>query len=275
MKAKLESYLDDPSKEKFYSYPAHKVLGVFDTPESVKETFDELKQNGFHESDAEVFCSAGQIDFSGEEDKLWGRIVHSIEHLGLSGEFLKRFEKDLEESHLILAVSAKDQEAKEKAREVMQSHEGHRLTFFGNWVVEEMPEANRIPFASESYGFIRKFDVPYEQSVKRVRDSLQVEGFGVLTEIDMKAKLKEKLGEDFRNYVILGACNPKLAFSALQEDLEIGLLLPCNVIVYETDGGSVVAAIDAKKMLSVTGNRNLEATAETVNQKLRRAIESV
>ncbi len=275
MKAKLETELNEISTEQFYSYPAHKVLGVFDTPEAVKETFDELKQNGFHESDAEVFCSAGQIDFSGEEDKLWGRIVHSIEHLGLSGEFLKRFEKDLEESHLILAVSAKDQEAKEKARDVMQSHEGHRLTFFGNWIVEEMPEAHNIRFDDEAYGFSRELDLPYDQAIKRVRETLQNEGFGVLTEIDMKAKLKEKLGEDFQNYIILGACNPKLAFSALQEDLEIGLLLPCNVIVYEKDGGSVVAAIDARKMLSVAGNPNLETTAGTVNEKLQRAIESI
>ncbi len=102
-----------------------------------------------------------------------------------------------------------------------------------------------------------------------------MEGFGVLSEIDMKAKLKQKLGVDFRDYVILGACDLPLAHSALQEDLDIGLLLPCNVVVYGSNSGSVVAAIDAKKMMAVTGNRNLETTAEAVNQKLRRVIESL
>ena len=91
----------------------------------------------------------------------------------------------------------------------------------------------------------------------------------------MKEKLKEKLGVDFRNYIILGACNPPLAYSALQEDLNIGLLLPCNVVVYETDKGSVVTAIDAVKMLSVAENPYMRETAATVNEKLRRAIGNI
>lgn len=126
-----------------------------------------------------------------------------------------------------------------------------------------------------SYGFTRKLELPFAEAVEQTTEALKKEGFGVLTEIDMKAKLKEKLGVDFQNYVILGACNPSLAYQALQEELDLGLLLPCNVIVYEQYGGSVVAAIDAKKMMSVVENPKLEAISETVNEKLRRAIESI
>lgn len=125
------------------------------------------------------------------------------------------------------------------------------------------------------YGYSRTLDLPYSQAVERAREALKAEGFGVLCEIDIKEKLKERLGVDFRNYVILGACNPALAYQTLQEELSIGLLLPCNVVVYEQDGRSVVAAIDAAKMLSVIGNPKLEAPAGQVNEKLRRVIDSL
>jgi uncharacterized protein (DUF302 family) len=128
------------------------------------------------------------------------------------------------------------------------------------------------------YGFSKTLDVPYEQAVERARAALKAEGFGVLCEIDIKDKLKEKLGVDFRNYVILGACNPPLAYKTLQQEINIGLLLPCNVIVYEADeaGKSVVAAIDAKMMLSVVGdNATLDAVATEVNEKLKRVVAQV
>lgn len=125
------------------------------------------------------------------------------------------------------------------------------------------------------YGFSKTLDVPYEEAVEKARAALKEEGFGVLCEIDIKEKLKEKLGVDFRKYVILGACNPALAYATLQEDLNIGLLLPCNVIVYEYEGRSVVSAVDAAKMLSVVGNLKLESTARSVNEKLRRVIDSL
>ena len=103
------------------------------------------------------------------------------------------------------------------------------------------------------YGLSKTVDLPFDEAVEKARAALKEEGFGVLCEIDIKEKLKEKLDVDFRNYVILGACNPHLAYKTLQEEIGIGLLLPCNVVVYETDeaGKSVVAAIDAKTMLSV------------------------
>ena len=125
------------------------------------------------------------------------------------------------------------------------------------------------------YGYRRTLDIPYGQALERARESLKSEGFGVLCEIDIREKLKEKLGVEFRNYVILGACNPSLAYQALQEDLNIGLLLPCNVIVYEQKGLSIVAAIDAAKMLSVIGNAKLESIANQVNEKLRRVIDNL
>lgn len=125
------------------------------------------------------------------------------------------------------------------------------------------------------YGFSRTLELSYEEAVKKTTAALKEEGFGLLCEIDIKEKLKEKLGVDFRRYIILGACNPPLAYKTLQEEINIGLLLPCNVVVYEADdaGKSVVAAIDAKTMLSVVGgNATLEAVATEVNEKLKRVV---
>ena len=125
------------------------------------------------------------------------------------------------------------------------------------------------------YGFSKTVNVPYKEAVEKTRAALKDEGFGVLCEIDLKEKLREKLDVDFRNYVILGACNPPLAYKTLQQEINIGLLLPCNVIVYESDeaGKSVVAAIDAKTMLSVVGgNATLDAVATEVNEKLQRVV---
>ena len=129
--------------------------------------------------------------------------------------------------------------------------------------------------ADAGYGYGRALDLPFETAVQRARESLKSEGFGVLCEINLKEKLKEKLGVDFANYLILGACNPPLAYSALQQEMNIGLLLPCNVVVYEKEGKSFVAAVDAAKMLSVVGNPALEATARQVNEKLRRVIDGI
>ena len=125
------------------------------------------------------------------------------------------------------------------------------------------------------YGYGKALNLPYSDAVQRARDALKAEGFGILCEIDVREKMKEKLGVDFRNYVILGACNPPLAYQTLQRDINIGLLLPCNVVVYEQSGQTVVAAIDAIKMLSIVGKPELAATASQVNQKLRRVIDSL
>ncbi len=131
---------------------------------------------------------------------------------------------------------------------------------------------------TNSYGISRTVEMEFDETVEKTRNALQAEGFGVLSEIDIDEKLKEKLGVDFRRYKILGACNPPLAYKTLQEELNIGLLLPCNVIVYEADepSKSVVAAVDAKAMLSVVGdNPKLNEVAQEVNDRLERVIEDI
>jgi uncharacterized protein (DUF302 family) len=125
------------------------------------------------------------------------------------------------------------------------------------------------------YGYVSAVDLPFEAAVERLEAGLKKEGFGVLCTIDIQAKLKEKLGVDFPRYVILGACNPPLAHKALQEEINLGLLLPCNAVVYERDGQVFVGAVDAPKMLSVVGNPAMREMAEDVNQKLQRAVDSV
>ena len=127
-----------------------------------------------------------------------------------------------------------------------------------------------------SYGIRTVIRAGYDEAVSRARTALASEGFGVLCEIDIQAKLKEKLGVDTGRYVILGACNPPLAHQALQLEADLGLLLPCNVIVYEvSEGQSVVAAIEAASMMTVTGNDKLTPIAQQVGAKLERVIAAV
>jgi uncharacterized protein (DUF302 family) len=126
-----------------------------------------------------------------------------------------------------------------------------------------------------SYGYHRVLDIPWNTAVQRVKEALVAEGFGVLCEIDISQKLKEKLEIEFYRYLILGACNPSRARQALEEEPDLGLLLPCNVVVYEREGRVVVSAIDADKMLSIVGNPRLEIVAKQINEKLRRVIDSI
>lgn len=125
------------------------------------------------------------------------------------------------------------------------------------------------------YGDVRTTKLHFDEAVAQLETALKQEGFGVLCQIDIQAKLKEKLGVDFPRYIILGACNPPLAQQALKKDINLGLLLPCNAVVYE-DGGQVhVGAIDAVKMLSVANSPEMEGLARQVNEKLRRALDAV
>ena len=125
------------------------------------------------------------------------------------------------------------------------------------------------------YAYEVRLEMPYEQAVERVTAALKDEGFGVLTEIDVKATLKQKIDVDFRKYIILGACNPPLAYKALSTERNIGLLLPCNVIVYEEDGGSVVGILDPISMMDVTDNPDLDPVAQEAQERLQRVAASL
>ena len=127
------------------------------------------------------------------------------------------------------------------------------------------------------YGIGTTIPLAYEAAVTRTKEALAAEGFGILAEIDIAATLKKKLGVDFPPYVILGACNPPLAYRALSAERDIGLLLPCNVVVYAADvpGHSVVAAMDPVEALRLTGNDEIAPIAEEVRQRLVRALETL
>ena len=126
-----------------------------------------------------------------------------------------------------------------------------------------------------SYGFSKTVSLPYEQAIEKVTEELKKEGFGVLTTIDVRDTLKKMLDVDFNKYIILGACNPPFAHKALVAEEQIGLLLPCNVIVYEKNGRTTVAAFDPMTMAALVENEALKAIAEEVTARLRRVINSL
>ena len=131
--------------------------------------------------------------------------------------------------------------------------------------------------SSESYGYEKRLGTrDFDEAVSQVTEALQKEGFGVLTEIDVKATFKKKLDVDFRRYKILGACNPTLAHKALGAEPQIGLLLPCNVVVQETDQGDILASvIDPKVMFALVEKPELKAVAEEADERLSRVVESL
>lgn len=126
-----------------------------------------------------------------------------------------------------------------------------------------------------AYGFGKKVDLPYEQAIERTKAALKTQGFGVLTEIDVAKTMKEKLDVDFQPYIILGACNPPLAHKALTAELEIGLLLPCNVIVHQEGSGSRVMAMDPEAALGIVQNPVLVEVAAEAKARLQRALEEL
>lgn len=128
----------------------------------------------------------------------------------------------------------------------------------------------------KEYAFSAILDTSYEDAIFKITNALKEEGFGVLTEIDVKSTLKKKLNVDFRKYVILGACNPPYAHRTLQTDLDVGLLLPCNVIVYETDDKKAyVSALNPVSALEVIKNEELRNIAEEVSETLKRVLDKV
>jgi uncharacterized protein (DUF302 family) len=126
-----------------------------------------------------------------------------------------------------------------------------------------------------NYGFTKQTDLSFDDAIVRVTEALQKEGFGVLNRIDLKEKFKEKLGVDFRKYTILGACNPANAYKAIQAEENIGLMLPCNVIVYEKGGKTVISMIKPMEVMRSVGNDTLCDIAGYVQIMLKRAFESI
>jgi uncharacterized protein (DUF302 family) len=125
------------------------------------------------------------------------------------------------------------------------------------------------------YGFTKELDIPYETAVASVRETLKKEGFGILTEIDVKAKMKEKLGIDMGKYIILGACNPPNAYKAILAEENIGLMLPCNVIVYEKGSKTVLSVVRPTVAMQMIDNAELKEVAEAVEEQLKKSFDAV
>ena len=124
-----------------------------------------------------------------------------------------------------------------------------------------------------SYYLSKIIEGSFDETLKKVVENLKDVGFGVVTEINMKETFKEKLDVDFKNYVILGACNPGFAYEAILMEEELGVLLPCNVILIDNEDGRIqVSAIDTQKMMSIVGNPKLEAVAVTINERIKQAL---
>ena len=127
-----------------------------------------------------------------------------------------------------------------------------------------------------SFGIQKTLDIGFDDVLAQIPEALKADGFGVLTEIDVTATLKKKIDVDFRRYRILGACNPPFAHKALEHSLDVGMLMPCNVIVYETDEGQTrVSAVDPMQTMAAQGDAEMQPLAEAVQQKLQRVIDSL
>ncbi len=126
-----------------------------------------------------------------------------------------------------------------------------------------------------NYGFTKELKIPYETVVEQIKEALKKEGFGILTEIDVKEKMKEKLGVNMNKYIILGACNPPNAYNAILAEENIGLLLPCNVIVYEKSGKTVLSVIRPMVAMQMIDNVELQKIAPAVEEKLKKAFDAV
>lgn len=126
-----------------------------------------------------------------------------------------------------------------------------------------------------NYGQTIEIPLSYEEAVPKVKEAFKEQGFGTLTEIDVRATLKEKIDRDIEPYLILGTCNPQLASKALDVERAIGLLLPCNVVVTERDGKTLVQALDPQVMVSVPQNENLKPIADEAAARIRRALDSL
>ena len=126
-----------------------------------------------------------------------------------------------------------------------------------------------------NYGFTKELNIAYETVVEQVREALKKEGFGILTEIDVRGKMKEKLGIDMNKYIILGACNPPNAYKAILAEENIGLMLPCNVIVYEKGSKTVLSVIRPTIAMQMIDNMELQKAAEAVEGQLKKSFDAI
>jgi len=126
-----------------------------------------------------------------------------------------------------------------------------------------------------NYGFTKEIDTSFEETVDNATNELKKEGFGILTQINLAEKFKEKLGIDFKQYIILGACNPPSAHKAILVEENIGLMLPCNVVVYERQNKTVVSIIKPKVAMKMIGNVELEQIATTIERKLKKVFDAI
>ena len=126
-----------------------------------------------------------------------------------------------------------------------------------------------------NYGYSKKVSFSFEKAIVKVKEELQKEGFGILTEVDVRATLKKKLDVDLENYIILGACNPPNAYKSLKAEIEIGLMLPCNVIVYQKDNNVFVSAVLPTVAMGMIVNESLKDVAINIESKLKKAIDSL
>jgi uncharacterized protein (DUF302 family) len=126
-----------------------------------------------------------------------------------------------------------------------------------------------------NYGITKTIELSYEKAIEKVTEELKKEGFGVLTTIDVKETLKKKLDVDFQKYIILGACNPPLAYEALKAEEQIGLLLPCNFIIYEKEGKTIVSAFNPAAIAAISNNKKLNELSAKLNEKIYKVIEKI
>lgn len=126
-----------------------------------------------------------------------------------------------------------------------------------------------------NYGITKTIELSYEEAIEKVTEELKKEGFGVLTTIDVKETLKKKLDVDFRKYIILGACNPPFAYEALKAEEQIGLLLPCNFIIYEKEGKTVVSAFNPSTITAISNNTKLNEISAKLNEKIYKVIDNI
>jgi len=230
----------------------------------------------------EVKCNGMQIKEKVVIDKMHGEIHYFLlEHPLFTGRVVNRVVPSAVQSPVapqILTIEVDWVPKDEEAERLIQSGIPEQIQTEVHTLQQraEALEREESQPISAPYAFGITMALPFAESVRRVQDELMKEGFGVISQIDMKQKFREKLHKEFRNYLILGACNPGLAYQAFGIELNIGTLLPCNVAIYSvSDTRTVVMIMDPVAALSLVGNAQLAELAETVKQSLKRVLEAL